>query len=55
MDAVIMAVSHTQFADYKEADIAKLFKKGQKKVFADIKGVFERKEYEDKGYLYWRL
>ena len=55
MDAVIMAVSHTQFADYKEADIAKLFKKGQKKVFADIKGVFERKEYEDAGYLYWRL
>ncbi len=55
MDAVIMAVSHTQFADYKEADIAKFFKKGQKKVFADIKGMFDRKEYEDAGYLYWRL
>ncbi|SDA66041.1 UDP-N-acetyl-D-galactosamine dehydrogenase [Lachnospiraceae bacterium G11] len=55
MDAVIMAVSHAQFMDYKEADIAKFFKKGQKKVLSDIKGIFDRKEYEDAGYLYWRL
>ncbi len=55
MDAVIMAVSHTQFTDYKESDIAKFFKKGQKKVLSDIKGILNRKEYEDAGYLYWRL
>ena len=55
MDAVIMAVSHTQFADYKEADIAKFYKKGQKKVLSDIKGLFDREEYEKAGYLYWRL
>jgi len=55
MDAVIMAVSHTQFTEYKKADIDKFFKNGQKKVLSDIKGILDRKEYEDAGYLYWRL
>ena len=55
MDAVIMAVSHTQFLDYTQKDIEGFFKKGQKKVLTDIKGILNRKEYEDAGYLYWRL
>ena len=35
-------------------DIDKLFSKGQK-VLIDVKGMFDRAEYEAAGYLYWRL
>lgn len=56
MDAVIMAVAHTQFMDFKKADIDCFFKKeNAKKVFLDIKGLFDKKEYSTEDYLYWRL
>lgn len=54
MDAVIIAVAHTCFAEYKLSDIDKLFGDGQK-VLVDVKGLFDRKEYEAVGYSYWRL
>lgn len=56
MDAVVMAVAHTQFLDYSKEDISKFFNKNnKKKVFMDIKGLFDRKEFETEDYLYWRL
>ena len=56
MDAVIMAVAHTQFLDYKKADISGFFNpKHEKKVFMDIKGLFDRKEFSTEDYIYWRL
>lgn len=54
MDAVILAVAHTCFAEYKMSDIDKLLGNGQK-VLVDVKGLFDRKEYEAAGYSYWRL
>ncbi len=54
-DAVILAVSHKAFENLNESDISKMFKTGQKKVLSDIKGMLDRKEYEGKGYIYWRL
>lgn len=54
MDAVIFAVAHKAFADLKVADIDKLFG-SREKVLLDIKGLFNRKEYETAGYYYWRL
>ena len=55
MDAVIISVCHKAFEDMKEKDFSKMFKKGQTKVISDVKGMLQRKEYEDQGYLYWRL
>ena len=56
MDAVIMAVAHTHFLDYKKDDISSFFNaKHEKKVFMDIKGLFNRKEFETEDYIYWRL
>lgn len=56
MDAVIIAVSHTQFLSLSKEDIAGFFqKKNSKKVLMDIKGLLERKEYETEEYCYWRL
>lgn len=54
MDAVILAVAHTCFAEMTRQDVDKFFGPGQK-VLLDIKGLFDRKVYEEAGYLYWRF
>lgn len=54
MDAVILAVAHKEFSGFTMADMDRLFGEG-KKVLLDIKGLLNRKEYENAGYVYWRL
>ena len=56
-DAVILAVAHEQFKNLGQADFDKMFKSGrnEEKVLVDIKGLLSRKEYENAGYIYWRL
>ncbi len=54
MDEVILAVSHEAFAALSMTDVDAFFKEG-KKVLLDVKGIFDRKQYEDAGYCYWRL
>ena len=54
MDAVVLAVAHTEFAKFAMADMDKFFGNG-KKVLVDVKGILDRNEYEAAGYSYWRL
>ena len=54
MDAVILAVAHTDFKDMSMRTVDSLYGEG-KKVLLDIKGLLDRKEYEAAGYDYWRL
>ena len=54
MDAVILAVAHTEFKNLSMEDMDALYC-GGKKVLIDVKGLLNRKEYEDAGYSYWRL
>lgn len=54
MDVIIIAVAHSMFTDMSIDEMEKFYSKG-KHVLLDIKGVFERKKYEDAGYIYWRL
>lgn len=54
MDAVILAVAHTEFLQFSMNDIDKFFGSG-KKVIVDAKGLLDRKAYEAAGYFYWRL
>lgn len=53
-DAVILAVAHDEFKKYTIDDIGAFFGEGRK-VLLDIKGLLDRKEYENAGYIYWRL
>jgi len=53
-DAVILAVAHTQFSEFKIEQIDAMFGGGQK-VLVDVKGLLDRDEYEAAGYIYWRL
>lgn len=56
MDAVILAVSHREFLELSTEDMNQLFKPARKvKVLSDVKGILDRKKYEQDGYLYWRL
>lgn len=54
MDAVILAVAHERFREFGRAEMDLMFGNGIK-VLLDIKGVLNRKEYEEAGYSYWRL
>lgn len=54
-DAVILAVSHSEFVRMTLEEIGALYGENKKKVLLDIKGIYSREEYEKKGYLYWRL
>ena len=55
MDAVVLAVAHEQFKSLSANDIEKLYSKNHSKVLLDLKGLLNRKEFENAGYIYWRL
>lgn len=55
MDAVILAVAHEEFSSLTKDDMAKFYSGEHKPVLLDIKGLLNRKEYENAGYVYWRL
>ena len=55
MDAVIIAVAHDEFLKLTKDDIKGFFNPDNEvKVLADIKGLLNRKEYEEE-FSYWRL
>lgn len=54
MDAVILTVAHSEFKKIK-ADEAAKFYRSDKKVMIDVKGLFDRQEFEKAGFAYWRL
>ncbi len=54
MDAVVLAVAHTEFNSFTKTEIDAMYGAGQK-VLVDVKGILERKEYENAEYNYWRL
>lgn len=57
INAVILAVAHSEFRNLSQADFDKFFGNvpNHKKVLLDIKGLLNRREYEGAGYTYWRL
>ena len=55
MDAVVLAVAHEQFKSLSLTEINKLYGENHPKVLLDLKGLLNRKEFENAGYIYWRL
>lgn len=55
MDAVILAVAHEQFKSLTVADIDALYKPNAAKVLLDLKGILNKTDFENAGYIYWRL
>ncbi len=56
MDVVIMAVAHSEFLSIDKEKVSSFFNPVHaKKVFMDIKGLFDKKDYQSEDYIYWRL
>lgn len=57
IDALILAVAHHDFTAMQISDLDKMFKKGinKHKIIVDVKGILDRKQVEELGYMYWRL
>ncbi|WP_416327612.1 nucleotide sugar dehydrogenase [[Eubacterium] hominis] len=53
LDALIIAVNHDAFMNLSSRDIENML--NAKKVLIDVKGIFDRKNYETQGFNYWRL
>ena len=54
MDAIVLAVAHEAFKGLQMSDIDAFYASG-KKILIDVKGILDRKAYEQAGYEYWRL
>lgn len=54
-DALVFAVSHQEFMELTKIEIDQLYRKSGKKILIDIKGIFDREEFEKGEYTYWRL
>ncbi len=55
LDAVILAVAHDEFKALSMEQLDKLYAPGTKKVLLDLKGILNKQDYLNAGYLYWRL
>lgn len=57
VDCVIVAVAHKEFRTMEIKDIKKLYREGANdtKVFIDVKGMYDIKELNDEGIIFWRL
>lgn len=57
LDAVIIAVSHTEFTSLSMEQLDQLYKQSpnHEKVIVDVKSILDRKTYEQAGYCYWSL
>ncbi|MBQ6371184.1 MAG: nucleotide sugar dehydrogenase [Firmicutes bacterium] len=57
LDCIIVAVAHHQFKEMGLAEIKKLFGEGpaEEKVLIDVKGLYDVKELEQSGLIWWRL
>ncbi|MBQ3165529.1 MAG: nucleotide sugar dehydrogenase [Lachnospiraceae bacterium] len=55
-DAVVLAVAHESYKKLEMKDMDALYAtKNKTKVLTDLKGILDKKAYQDAGYLYWRL
>ena len=51
---MVLAAAHNNFSVLTRHDMDDLFAEGGK-VLVDVKGLFDKAEYEAADYLYWRL
>lgn len=54
-DCIILAVAHTAFRTLSAAELDFMFQAAGNKVLVDVKGIVDKKEAEQFGWLYWRL
>ncbi len=54
-DGIIVAVKHRVFLSRFDLDAYRSLTTGASPVFVDVKGLYERQDAVDRGFIYWRL
>ena len=54
MDAVIVTVAHKEFSEMKVEKFASMYREGQR-IMIDVKGIYDKNQFTDDDYIYWRL
>lgn len=56
LDAIIVATPHEEFANYSISMFDSFYRKNSNpKILFDVKGLYDRNDYTENGYDYWRL
>lgn len=55
LDAIIIAVPHETFRQMNTQDIIALYNFNSPKILVDVKGIFEKNDFEHPQFHYWRL
>lgn len=55
VDVIIVAVPHKEFLNLSLQHLDKMYRKNNVKILIDIKGIFDKNEALQSGYIYWRL
>lgn len=56
VDAVVIAVAHDEFKNLKFKQLDSMYgKKDAKKILVDLKGILDKKQYEENDFIYWRF
>ena len=55
IDAIIIAVPHTQFKEISLVKMSQLFRDKKKKILIDVKSIINTEDLEKHGFDYWRL
>lgn len=55
LDAVIVAVAHDLFSNLSVHRMNAMYADIQRKVLIDVKGILNKRTFEESGYVYWRL
>jgi len=55
LNIVVAAVPHAPFLKLGPAEYDGLFVKGQPRIMMDLKGIYNKTQFQDQGYTYWSL
>lgn len=55
IDCIIAAVKHKEFSDLSLEQLNSMYRNKNRRILVDVKGMFDTKQMEQEGYVYWRL
>ena len=55
LDAAVLAVAHEHYKTFRPAEFISRFARPDTALVLDVKGLWQRQEAEQAGFLYWRL
>ena len=55
MNAIVVAVPHESFVHMDIAEFEKMYSTDETKIMIDIKGLYNRSDFENNGFYYWSL